>query len=164
MSNRRTESTSRRGRRRRYARRRPTILFVDDDPDEIGALVAAMRRYDVRVLTHYTGEQGYIEAMRVMPDLIVTDLRMPQGSGEMLLECLHRNVRTSGIPVIVLSGQRRADLPGFVQHLGAAKFLCKPVSAATLFAEIRRFVRLRPAADRTSELTRKSKPTTGGVR
>jgi FixJ family two-component response regulator len=138
---------------RRHGTRRPTVLFVDDDPDTVGAFVAAMQGFDVRVLTHYSGEQGYLAAMRSMPNLIITDLRMPQSSGEMLLECLHRNARTAAIPVIVLSGQQGPDVPGFVQHLGAARFLRKPIATTKLIYEIRRYVRLRPARGRQSNST-----------
>lgn len=142
-----THTRCSRGRRRPASGvyRRPTVLFLDDDPDEIGAFVAAMRYYDVRVLTNFSGEQGFLEALRSHPDLIVTDLRMPQGSGEMLLECLQRNNQTRAIPVIVITGQRRSDLPGYVRHLGAAQFLTKPVAATTLIEEMRKHIRLRPA-------------------
>jgi response regulator RpfG family c-di-GMP phosphodiesterase len=143
--------------RRHRRNRRSTILFVDDDPDAVGAFLAIVQRYDLRVLTHYSGEQGYLAALKFKPDVIVTDLRMPQGSGEMLLECLHRNARTSAIPVIVLSGKNGPDVPGFVQHLRAAKFLPKPISAALLVDEIRRYVPLRPARARSLGNARSSK-------
>ncbi len=143
MANARSPAAQRRGRSRRERARRPTLLCIDDDPDAIEAISIALRRYDVRILRHFTGEQGFWEALCAKPDLIITDLKMPQGTGEMLLECLQRNPRTRGIPTIVVTGLRRADLPGHVKHLGAAQCLRKPVSIAELIAEIRRFVPLR---------------------
>lgn len=124
-------------------RKRPTILCIDDDPDAVGAIVAALQPFDVRILTDFNGEQGFWEAIRAKPDLIVTDLCMPQGSGEMLIECLRRNPETRSIPVIVVTGRRGGDVWGRVRHLGAARVLKKPFDASALVREIRRFVYLR---------------------
>lgn len=124
-------------------RKRPAILCIDDDPDAVGTIVAALRPFDVRILTDFNGEQGFWEAIRAKPDLIVTDLCMPQGSGEMLIECLRRNPETRSIPVIVVTGRRGVDVWGRVRHLGAARVLKKPFDASALVREIRRFVCLR---------------------
>jgi CheY-like chemotaxis protein len=120
----------------------PTILCIDDDPDITRSIQLILSGYDVTVLRECCGRLGIWDIYNKKPDLVITDLRMPEGDGQYLLEQLQTNSKTAQIPVIVLSGQRDAQLPGRLKHMGAASFLNKPVPRETLLAEIERFVPL----------------------
>lgn len=122
--------------------RQPTILCVDDDPDITRFIELTLSNYDVDVIRDCCGRLGIWDAYQSLPDVIITDVRMPDGDGTHLLEELKRNTRTAHIPVIVFTGQRDAQLAGRMRNLGAAGFLRKPVHYETLLAEIRRFVAL----------------------
>lgn len=79
------------------------ILFVDDDPAlrETSALILKSFGYEVR-----TAEDGFhalVELRSVLPDLIVSDLRMPNMSGFELLSIIRK--RFPHIPVIAISGE-----------------------------------------------------------
>jgi len=65
-------------------------------------------------------------AQREKPDLILLDVNMPGGKGTDLLMRLKRSSLTSGIPVIVVSGTRDAQIPSLVAELGAEGFVPKP--------------------------------------
>ena len=121
----------------------PTLLCVDDDPGVIAAIEMRLRPYAVSVLSSYTGMQGYWQAVERRPDLIITDLRMPQGDGAHFLECLKQNQKTADIPVMVLSGLRSDDLAGRMRHLGAENLLQKPISGNDLLAAIAKHIPLR---------------------
>ena len=121
----------------------PTLLCVDDDPGIVAAVEMRLRPYAVSVLSSYTGMQGYWQAVERRPDLIITDLRMPQGDGSHFLECLKQNRKTADIPVMVLSGMRSNDLSGRMRHLGAAALLQKPISGKELLAAIAKHIPLR---------------------
>tara|TARA_R110002124_G_scaffold65452_12_gene178991 strand:- start:214 stop:717 length:504 start_codon:yes stop_codon:yes gene_type:complete len=121
---------------------RTTILCVDDDPDITRAIQKILSNYDVDVISDCCGRLGTWDVYKKKPDLIITDLRMPDGDGQHLLAEVKVNAQTSHIPVIVLTGQRDAHLPGQLRHLGAASFLQKPVHYTSLLAEIGRFVSL----------------------
>lgn len=123
--------------------RKPVLLCVDDDPGIVAAIELRLRSYDVQVLGYYTGMQGYWQAVVRRPDLIITDLRMPQGDGDYLLECLRRNPLIADIPVLVLTGLRADDLRGRMEHLGAAAVLQKPIRGEELVKHIARFIPLR---------------------
>lgn len=119
-----------------------TILCVDDDPDITHAIKTILSNYDVDVICDCCGRLGTWDVYKKNPDLIITDLRMPDGDGQLLLEEVKCNTQTAHIPVIVLSGQRDSHLPGQLKNLGAANFLQKPVHYQTLLDEIRRFISL----------------------
>ncbi|MBC8354326.1 MAG: response regulator [Planctomycetes bacterium] len=123
--------------------RTPTILCIDDDPDITRTIELRLSSYEVDVLRNFTGMQGMWQAVQQKPDLIITDLRMPQGDGEHLLESLRRNQATAGIPVIVLSGQKGEQVENHVRRLGADSFLQKPLHYQDLINEIRMYVELR---------------------
>jgi DNA-binding response OmpR family regulator len=128
----------------------PRVLCVDDDPGIVAAIEMRLRRYDVTVMGSFTGMQGYWEALTHRPDLIITDLRMPQGDGSYLLECLKQNSKTSHIPVLVFSGLRDNDLEERVRHLGGESLLQKPIRGEELVKTIGQFIELREKAELTN--------------
>jgi CheY-like chemotaxis protein len=78
------------------------------------------------------------------PDVIITDMRMPQGSGDYVIECLKRNQATRDIPIIVLTGRRDPVLQRYLCSLGVAQYLIKPVQFPVLCAELERHIALEP--------------------
>jgi response regulator RpfG family c-di-GMP phosphodiesterase len=120
----------------------PKILCIDDDPAICRSLQIQLQNYAVQVFTASFGSHGYWEALVHQPDVIITDLRMPQGSGDYVVECLKRNPRTRDIPIIVLTGRRDPALERYLRGLGIAKYLVKPVPFDELQSELRRFIPL----------------------
>lgn len=124
-------------------RRVPRVLCIDDDPDILNTLKLRLRNYDVEVLEATHGMHGLWLAAHEDLDVIVTDLRMPQGEGEHVLECLKRNPETTNIPVIVLSGKPGSDLDGRLRLLGAATFVRKPIHFSELLRVLGEYITLR---------------------
>lgn len=121
----------------------PTILCIDDDPDISKTIELRLNSFEVNVKRAFGGMQGFAIAAQVKPDVIITDLRMPMGEGDFVVESLKRNSQTAHIPVIVLSGQPGNDLPGRLCRLGAVKFFRKPVRFDELLAELSQHITLR---------------------
>lgn len=125
----------------------PRILCIDDDPAICRSLQIQLQNYAAEVFTASFGSHGYWEALVHRPDVIITDLRMPQGSGDYVIECLNRNRVTRDIPVIVLTGRRDQTLQRYLRGLGIAQYLVKPVSFDELRSELQRFIKLLPRED-----------------
>jgi len=126
------------------ANRTPTILCIDDDPEVSRVLELQLSRFDVRFVRAFHGMHGMAEALEKKPDLIVLDLGMPRGDGEMVLECVRRNLTAMTIPIIILTGRRNPILKHRLLSQGADAFLQKPVAFQRLLNEFRRFVKVRP--------------------
>jgi DNA-binding response OmpR family regulator len=123
----------------------PKILCIDDDP-AVGQLIRIhLSNYHVKVISAGYGTQGYWDAMVHQPDVVITDLRMPQGSGDYVVECLKRNLTTRGIPVIVLTGRRDPAQQRYLESLGVARYFVKPLPFDQLLTELRRHVTLEPS-------------------
>ncbi|MBC8354275.1 MAG: response regulator [Planctomycetes bacterium] len=91
-----------------------TVLVVDKDGAVADQVTNGLEGAGVRVLRASTGMQGYWLAISKDPDLIVTELGMPNGVGADMLECLKDAPQTQDIPVIVHTAQ---DYPGMRHHL-----------------------------------------------
>jgi threonine synthase len=100
-----------------------TVLLVDDNPDDallIRRLLEAKKSY--RVFHATSGVDGLAQARQRLPDLIISDLTMPEMDGFTLLEELRRDSRTAKIPVIVVSAkditvEERKRLSGQIEAL-----------------------------------------------
>jgi CheY-like chemotaxis protein len=124
--------------------RTPVVLCIDDDPQVVEVIQDYLDRYDVKLLPAYFGTQGIWLAAFHQPDVIITDLHMPQGGGATVIESLRRNARTTAIPIVVLTGRSDPGIDGRVRHLGAENCLHKPLHVHDLLAELRRYIEVRP--------------------
>jgi DNA-binding response OmpR family regulator len=124
-------------------RKWPTLLCIDDDPHITHSIQLRLRDYEVEVLSAFHGMHGFWQAMTRRPDLIITDLRMPQGGGEYLVQCLRENSETRSIPVIVLTGRRDPELHRKMHELGAQEFVTKPIPFQDLLQLIGKHMPLR---------------------
>jgi DNA-binding response OmpR family regulator len=126
---------------------RPIILCIDDDPDISRTIELRLRSYEVTVLRAFHGMQGFWLAMTEQPSLVITDINMPQGRGDYIVECLKRNTETQNIPVIVLSGSRDETTKAELIKLGAERYFTKPCESEALIDAIKSFVHLEPVEE-----------------
>ena len=125
----------------------PVVLCIDDDPQVIEVIQDYLDRYDVKLLGAYFGTQGIWMAAIHQPDVILTDLNMPQGDGGTVIETLRRNAKTAAIPIVVLTGKSGPGIYGQVRRMGAENCLHKPLHVHDLLAELRRYIEVRPKLD-----------------
>ncbi|HYU35270.1 MAG TPA: response regulator [Thermoanaerobaculia bacterium] len=106
----------------------PRVLIADDDPMFVELLSSRLEGDGFEVVVAYDNVQALNLAMRLRPDVILLDIKMPGGSGVDTLKRLKKSSLTHGIPVVVASAQTDPSLPQDLCALGAAGYLQKPVS------------------------------------
>ena len=106
-----------------------SILVVEDDPTirELVRLHLASASHDV--MTASDGLQGLQMAVSNRPDVIVSDVQMPNMDGFGMLAAVRANEQTSSIPVIFLTALDDRENFRKSMNLGADDFLSKPVKA-----------------------------------
>jgi signal transduction histidine kinase len=111
------------------------ILLVDDNADMREYLARLLRRY-WQVDTASDGLEALARARLVLPNLVLTDVMMPNLDGFGLLHALRGDPKTSEIPVVMLSA--RAGEESRIEGLtrGADDYLIKPFSAKELIARV----------------------------
>ena len=124
--------------------RTPTVLCIDDDPHVSEIIQDQLEAYEVKLLRAFFGTQGIWMAVTQKPDVIITDLRMPQGDGTTVIECLKRHAQTAAIPVIVLTARHEPRLQRELEQIGASRYLTKPIHFNDLLGELYRHIEIRP--------------------
>lgn len=126
----------------------PHILVIDDQPEGLGALFAAMRASGWRVSLAADGEQGCRRAELLAPDLILLDVRLPGMEGFAVCRRLRESPRTSTTPVLFLTtaGAPEERVAGLTN--GAVDYVMKSCTPAELLARVR--IHLELARRRTN--------------
>ncbi len=121
---------------------RPRVLLADDNADMRAYLSRLLgQHYDVLAVTN--GREALSEALAHPPDLVLTDVMMPELDGFGLLQKLRSEPATRTVPVIMLSARagEEANVGGL--QAGADDYLIKPFSARELLARVSTQLQLR---------------------
>jgi DNA-binding NarL/FixJ family response regulator len=112
------------------------LLVVDDEPNLLRAVAACLRAEDYEVETARTGAEALIRLAKRVPDLIVSDIRMPGMDGYQLARQIHASPRTALVPIVFLTAKdETADrIEGF--RAGVDAYLTKPFEPDELVAVI----------------------------
>lgn len=116
---------------------KPTILVVDDTPDNIDLLRAVLED-DYRTKIAVNGERALkIAAGGDQPDLILLDIMMPGMSGYDVCRALKADPATVNIPVIFVTAMSEVADEQLGLALGAVDYITKPISAPLVLARIK---------------------------
>jgi DNA-binding response OmpR family regulator len=119
-----------------------TILAIDDDHAERTILKSLFAHWGFGIEIATNGKDGLEKAASVKPDLIITDVMMPDMDGYSMLMSLKANADLAGIPVIVLSGQTGERYETISEGFGALYHMNKPVDPPELLAKVKEILKV----------------------
>ena len=119
-------------------RRAGSVLIVDDDPAVRLICALNLAAEGLLVREAEDGLDAIEQAQSVLPDLVLTDVKMPGLDGFQLAERLRRDKRTCRIPLIFLSGEVEQANVERAQALGASAYLTKPFDPGELASYVAR--------------------------
>ncbi len=110
------------------------LLVVDDDPGLLLAVSETLRAEGFEVTTARRGADAMISVAERVPDLIITDIRMPGMSGYQLVHNLRSNARTRLVPIVFLTAKDSSEdrVTGF--RTGVDAYITKPFEPDELVA------------------------------
>jgi len=119
-----------------------TILLIEDNSDVV-AYIASLIQKDYNFLVGKDGLEGIEIALQNIPDLIITDVMMPYKDGFEVCRTLKTNIKTSHIPIIMLTA--KSDLESKLEGLenGADDYIMKPFNKSELLVRIKNSLLLR---------------------
>ena len=134
---------------------RATVLVVDDNADMRDYLARLLATdYAVRMVEN--GRAAFDLVHTARPDLIVSDVMMPELDGFALVRALRADITTEAIPIILVSARAGEESTVEGLDVGADDYLVKPFAAAELLARVRTQLEIarvrRGAAERTKLL------------
>ncbi len=127
---------------------RASILLVDDEEDNRRAYMAVLKSEGYSVRCAASGDEAFALPLESPPDLVLSDVSMPDGDGLSLLARLRAEKKTANLPVILMSGvHMEPDDQAEGLDRGADDYLPKPVSASLLRAKISAVLRRFSSVD-----------------
>ncbi len=116
------------------------ILIVEDNPDFSDLLAISLRFEGYEISLAGNSAQGINKALCDRPDLIITDLYLPDMTAVDAAHELKRNPATAGIPIIVLTAMAIGDWKARALKAGVAEYLIKPISRSDLLRVVRKLI------------------------
>lgn len=122
-------------------RTRPLVLLVDDEA-AMRDILAMHLQEDFDVVSARNGVEGFEMALAHLPDMILSDIRMPVRNGLEFCRDLRGDVRTQDIPLVVLTATDDQAMKLDCLAAGATDFLSKPCSGTELRLRARNLSRM----------------------
>ena len=112
------------------------LLVVDDEPNLLRAVAACLKAEGYEVSTARSGQEALLQLAESVPDLIISDIRMPGMDGYKLARQLRGSPRTALVPIVFLTAKdETADrIEGF--RAGIDVYLTKPFEPDELIAVV----------------------------
>ncbi|BCU06789.1 sigma-54-dependent transcriptional regulator [Allochromatium tepidum] len=123
---------------------KPLALVVDDEADILDLIRITLGRMDVSAVTALTVAEAKLQLERHRPDLCLTDLSLPDGTGLDLLH--HINAHHPELPVAMITAHGNMESAVAAMKAGAFDFVAKPVDLAALRNLVESALRLRRRA------------------
>lgn len=119
----------------------PTVLLIDGDSDSLTIYSLILEHHGFTVLRAVDGDEGFRMACEHRPTLVVLEPYVPTSGDHPIMELLHLDDRTTGLPVLLVTA-----VPGLLEGLArereAGGYLTKPCQPRRFLAEVQR--RLEP--------------------
>lgn len=121
----------------RIEKEQDIVLLVDDSPESLGFLTAALEDAGVTVLVARSGEAALGIAQRVTPDVVLMDAVMPGLDGFETCRRLKAMAQLTHVPVIFMTGLTETEHIVHALESGGVDYLSKPINVDELRARIR---------------------------
>ncbi|MDH5680800.1 MAG: hybrid sensor histidine kinase/response regulator [Spirochaetota bacterium] len=124
------------------------VLIVDDTPQNIQVLGQILDEAGYQIIVAQNGVQALNTVAKVLPELILLDVMMPEMDGYEACKRLKEDPRTADIPIIFLTAKVETDsiLKGF--DLGAADYVTKPFNPSELLKRVKTHLDLKESKDK----------------
>ena len=112
-----------------------TMLLIEDNL-ELRFFLRSIFSQRFRIIAAANGVEGLEKAIKYVPDIIISDIMMPEKDGITLVKELREELTTSHIPIVLLTAKTDMDTKLQSLELGADSYITKPFSATYLEARV----------------------------
>ncbi|HEV2799613.1 MAG TPA: ATP-binding protein [Pyrinomonadaceae bacterium] len=124
----------------------PLVLVVEDN-HEMNRFITEQLRAKYRVASAWNGREGIERALALRPDLILTDVMMPEMSGDQFVSELRTHTELASVPVCMLTAKADEDLRVRLLRSGVQDYLMKPFVSEELLARVANLIETKRTRD-----------------
>lgn len=122
--------------------KKPLVLVVDDHR-EIREFISQILGDEYQVIEATNGKEGYDQVLKMIPDLIISDVMMPEMNGLEFCKLIKTNEITNHIPVILLTAKTALEQRIEGLEVGADSYIPKPFNVKHLVVRVSKLLELR---------------------
>ncbi len=118
------------------------ILVVEDNPDSRNYIKSTLNSF-YTIMEAKTGREGLQKSQKIIPDLIILDVLLPEMNGYEICMILKNDIRTSHIPIVLLTAKAAEEDIIRGLNCGADDYVIKPYNTRILAARVHNLIELR---------------------
>lgn len=118
----------------------PSILIADDNPSSLILLKEILKKHNIKITTVSSGQAAIDRIKLSQPDLLISDIKMPEMDGFELLKKVKELNLAKYLPVIAISASVMKEDESKVQAAGFAGFVPKPIDKFSLLSAIKKIL------------------------
>jgi signal transduction histidine kinase/ligand-binding sensor domain-containing protein/DNA-binding response OmpR family regulator len=117
-----------------------SLLLLVEDNEDFRFYLKDNLKYEYRIIEARHGQEGWLQALKYLPDLIVSDVMMPEMNGIVLCRKIKMDARVSHIPVILLTARTAEEQKLEGLESGADDYVTKPFNFEILQSRMRNLI------------------------
>lgn len=133
-------------------KQRPLVLIIEDNVDMNQYICEVLLPF-YRTASAFDGQEGFQKIIDLHPDLIISDIVMPQMDGVELLQQIRQRSDLLEIPIIILTVKTDEELHTKILNLGISDYLAKPFSPTELKMRVANLINLKKAKEELKQIT-----------
>ena len=117
------------------------ILYIEDNIDNMTLVKRVLEIEGFEVIPAETGKEGVSKAVQNLPDIVITDINLPDIDGYEVTDILKNDKKTAHIPVIAMTANVMKKDREHVFQAGCDGYISKPIDVDELPGQIETFLK-----------------------
>ncbi len=117
------------------------VLYIEDNMDNMTLVKRVLEVEGYEVIGAINGTEGLTKARQIGPDLVITDINLPDIDGYEITETLKKDTRTAHIPIIAMTANVMKKDRDQIHRVGCDGYIAKPIDIDVLPEQVENFLK-----------------------
>jgi two-component system cell cycle response regulator DivK len=117
------------------------ILYIEDNTDNMILVKRVLEVEGYEVIGAANGTEGLAKARQIEPDLVITDINLPDIDGYAITESLKKDTKTAHIPIIAMTANVMKKDREQIHQVGCDGYIAKPIDIDVLPEQVENFLK-----------------------
>jgi len=117
------------------------VLYIEDNMDNMTLVQRVLEVEGYEVIGAINGTEGLTKARQIGPDLVITDINLPDIDGYEITEALKKDTKTAHIPIIAMTANVMKKDRDQIHQVGCDGYIAKPIDIDVLPEQVENFLK-----------------------